>query len=241
MLRFRLKLSLLVVVLLPILISLGVWQVSRYQDKLKLEQVYESRRQLAPLSLSSLSDLESWSDPLFLPLEVTGQFISNQYFLLDNQVFQGKPGYQVLMPFVSHGGDWLLINRGWIPLQNRETLPEITTPSGTQTIQGRIYRSFGDSFMLSEDLWSEGWPKRIQSLDFDRIEKTLNRKLPAITLVLSHGEPGAEQVKPISINMKSEKHLAYAIQWFAMALVLVGLYIFRMRRPPQNRPVKQEG
>ena len=227
MLSFRFKLSMLVAGLLPILVSLGIWQLTRYQEKLSLEQVYDTRRYLSPLSFS---EIHSYSDPLYLPLEVTGHFVSDQYFFLDNQIHKGKAGYDLLMPFLTQTGEWLLVNRGWLPVENRETLPEVSTPQGLITLQGNIYRPLGESFLLDEDRWSDEWPKRIQSLDFSKVEAALEETVPAMTLVLSEQQPGAEQVRPIAINMKSEKHLAYAFQWFAMALVLIGLYIFRMKR-----------
>ena len=232
MLSFRVKLSLLVVVLLPILVSLGIWQLSRYQDKLKLEQVYEYRRQLPSLNFS---EVLAYKDPLYLPLTVSGRFDPERYFLLDNQIYQGKPGYGLLMPFITDKGEWLLVDRGWLPLVDRDTFPEISTPAGQQTITGNVYRSFGQSFLLTDDLWQIHWPKRIQSLDFNRVQATLGRNIPAMTLVLNENQPGAEQFRPISLNMKSAKHLGYAIQWFAMALVLVGLYIYRLRRSFQVR------
>ena len=235
MLSFRLKLSLLVFGLFPVLTGLGIWQLSRYHEKWSLEQVYDARRYLAPLSFSEIS---AYVDPLFLPVEVSGRYISDKYFLLDNQVYNSKPGYDLLMPFKATSGELFLVNRGWLPLVSRETLPEVSTPEGTLVIQGNIYRSLGESFLLTEDLWDAGWPKRIQALDFARAEEALGERLPELTLVLSELQPGIEQVRPVVINTKSEKHLAYAFQWFAMALVLIGLYLLRMkqaRRAPNTK------
>lgn len=229
---FRLKLSLLVAVLLPVLVSLGIWQLSRYEDKLELERVYEHRRQLPPMQLSEIA---SYEDPLYLPLIVSGRFDSERYFLLDNQIYQGKPGYELLMPFITDGGKWLLIDRGWLPLVDRNTFPEVSTPEGQQTLVGNIYRSFGQSFLLTEDHWQNDWPKRIQSMDFQRMQAALEQQIPEITLVLNEHQPAVEQFRPITLNMKSQKHLGYAIQWFAMALVLIGLYIYRIRRSFQIR------
>ena len=223
---FKLKLSLLVFCLLPILVSLGVWQLSRYQDKKALEQVYESRRQLSPLSLS---DLKDYADPLYLPVQVTGRFDADRYFLLDNQVYQGQAGYELIMPFQAEDGQWLLVNRGWIPMVSRDVLPEVVTDTSLQTIQGLIYRSFGDAFLLSEDIWSQDWPKRVQAMDFQRMKDVLDVPVMPNTLVLGQGQPAVEQVRPIVLNMKSDKHLGYAFQWFSMALVLLVLFFYRLR------------
>ena len=227
MFSFRLKLSLLVFGLFPVLVSLGIWQLSRYHQKLSLEQIYDARRYLAPLSLSEVS---SYTDPLFLPVVVSGQYIPEKYFLLDNQIYNGQPGYDLLMPFKTTSGEWLLVNRGWLPLISREILPRVSTPEGNLVLEGNIYRALGKSFLLTEDLWEGEWPKIIQALDFSKAEAALGQSLPELTLVLSELQPGTEQVRPVSINTKSEKHLAYAFQWFAMAMVLIGLYLLRMKQ-----------
>lgn len=231
MFGFKLKLSLLVFFLLPLLLGLGIWQYTRYQEKKSLEQVYENRRQLSPVALSQLKTFE---DPLYLPVEVTGRFDASRYFLLDNQIWQGQAGYELIMPFQTRDGQWLLVNRGWIPMTQREVLPEVNTEIAEQTLKGVIYRSFGKPFLLSEDHWSNEWPKRIQAIDFPRMKSSLGGLVGEFTLVLNPGQPSTEQVRPLSLNMKSDKHLAYAFQWFAMAFVLVGLYIYRMRAGSRN-------
>lgn len=236
MLSFKLKLSLLVFGLFPVLVSLGLWQLSRYHQKLSLEQVYDARRYLAPLSFS---DVRSYIDPLFLPVEISGHYISDKYFLLDNQIHNGQPGYDLLMPFKTASGELLLVNRGWLPLVSREALPDVSTPQGNLVLEGSVYRALGESFLLAEDLWRDGWPKVIQSLDFSKAAAVLGQNLPELTVILSELQPGAEQVRPVSINTKSEKHLAYAVQWFAMALVLIVLYLFRMKQA-RTVPVKKD-
>ena len=77
--------------------------------------------------------------------------------------------------------------------------------------------------MLGEDVWREEWPKRIQALDFERMGKALEQKIPSILLVLDEGQPGAQTMRPLQMKTGSQKHLGYAFQWFTMALVLTGV------------------
>lgn len=232
MLSFKYKLSLLLITLLPVLLGLGFWQLSRYQEKKELESAYNARQQMRPLSLAEVLDHD---DPLYLPLSVTGQFVPDRYFLLDNQTYQGRPGYELLMPFVTDAGQWLLVNRGWLPSASRDVLPDIVTPAGRQKVTGLVYRPLGKPFLLEDIPWSSGWPRRIQALDFSRVMGALGQTLPELTLVLNKRQPGSEQYRPVTTSMKSEKHLAYAVQWFVMALVLLGLVIYRIRQPRNNR------
>ena len=227
MLKYRVKLTLLVIPLLTLLISLGFWQLSRYDQKLDLEQTLQQRRTLPAISYS---DIRNYEDPLYLPLKVSGRFISDQYFLHDNQVYQGQAGYDLIVPFITHEGGWILVNRGWLSSASREELPDFQRIEGEVELSGTLYRLLGKPFMLGEDSWREGWPKRIQTLDFKRMEKTLGQKIPSILLVLDEGQPGAQTMRPLQMKTGSQKHLGYAFQWFTMALVLLGLYGYQLSR-----------
>lgn len=227
MFGFRLKLTLLVIAILPILIVLGFWQLSRYEQKLVLEQAYESRSALDPITLSQAQLHE---DPLYLPVMVSGRFDMDRYFLLDNQVYQGEAGYELFMPFLTEKGEWLLINRGWIAGGDREVLPEVFTDPGHLGLTGLAYKPLGKTFLLAEDIWDDDWPKRIQALSQIKMSEAIENTTADFFLILNPGQSGAEQVRPVVVNLKSEKHLGYSFQWFSMALVLLVLYGFQMIR-----------
>ncbi len=231
MFGFRLKLTLLVIILLPLLTGLGVWQFFRYEEKQIIENTYESRKSQPAVSMDQLNQ---YQDPLFLPMKVSGRFISEQYFLRDNQVFQGRAGYEVIMPFVTDEGQWLLVNLGWLPMISREELPEVSVSSNALTIVGSVYRSFGKPFLLEQDQWVEDWPKVIQSIDFTRMSQVLGQGIPEIVLVLNERQPETFQVRPLVVNMPSQKHMAYSVQWFTMALVLLVLYGYQLRRSAKS-------
>lgn len=234
MFAFRVKLTVLVMTLLPILLVLGFWQLSRYEQKLVLEQAYDTRRTLEPVSFS---ELKRQQDPLYLPLTVSGRFDHERYFLLDNQVFQGEAGYELYMPFLVDEGQWLMVNRGWIPAGQRQQLPEITTNPAHLVLTGFAYKPLGKPFTLGDDIWPEGWPKRIQAYDQDKVTDALGQPVPGFYLVLGDGQ--AEQFRPVVVNLKSSRHMGYAVQWFAMALVMLLLYGFHMVRSGKNNNDKE--
>ena len=225
MLKYRIKLSLLVMLLLPLLIGLGFWQLSRYEQKLELEQLLEDRLVMSPLPYS---DVKRFSDPAYLPVSIKGRFDPDHYFFRDNQVHNGQVGYELIIPFIMNDGQSLLINRGWLVSESRDTLPEVVTPKGEVELTGTLYRPLGKAFMLGEDIWTESWPKRIQALDFAKMETALNLKIPSMLLVLSEQQPGVLLVRPMTMKTTSSKHLGYSFQWFTMALVLFGLYLYQM-------------
>ena len=234
MFGFRLKLTLLVIALLPILISLGFWQLSRYEQKLSLEETYQSRQSLEPVLFANALGHD---DPLYLPITVRGFYDTERYFLLDNQVYQQQAGYDVIMPFRSDSGQWLFIKQGWIPVPNgdRNTLPTVIVDKSHLTLTGIAYKPLGEAFLLGEDQWSESWPKRIQSIDLKRMNKSISQTTPDFFMVLNSGEPGSKTVRPITTNMTSEKHRGYAFQWFSMSVVLLALYGYQMVRASKRQ------
>lgn len=174
---YQVKLSLLVVLLLPLLINLGLWQLSRYQEKLELEQTLAERQTMPALSLS---DVSGYADVMYLPISVHGRFLADRAFLLDNQIHEGRVGYDLIMPLLANDGQYLLVNRGWIPAQARDLLPDIETPAGELELTGTLYRLLGEPFTLGEDIWQEEWPKRIQAIHFQRMGEALGQPLPCI-------------------------------------------------------------
>ncbi len=63
----------------------------------------------------------------FRRIAVSGRFEPSRQFLLDNRSHAGKPGYEVLTPFVLDDGQRILVNRGWVPFRGyRDQLPDVS-------------------------------------------------------------------------------------------------------------------
>ncbi len=224
---FKIRLSLLVFLLLPVLLSLGFWQLSRYEQKLELEETWTNRQSQPPQPISALT---SYDDPLYLPLKVSGRFIQDKSFFLDNQVFNGQAGYDLITPFILDSGQWLLVNRGWVSSISRDVLPRALIDKGYYQLVGTVYRPLGKPFLLKDDVWASDWPKRIQAVDFEKMAEAMSHNILPVLLSLHHGQPGALQIRPLKTPVSSDKHLGYAFQWFLMATVLMGLYLFHMKK-----------
>src|SRR5690606_411480 len=101
------KLSLLTVLLLPLLISLGFWQLAREQEKLALEQQYEARREQLPQALDTL---DAQRDLQYTQVWAEGEPDNAHLFLLDNRIHAGRAGYEVLVPLLTDSGWLVFIN-----------------------------------------------------------------------------------------------------------------------------------
>ena len=119
--------TVVVALLLPLLVSLGFWQLSRGAEKTALLASYAERRAAEPMASS---ELLSSADPAYRRVHLHGQFDAAHSLLLDNRQRNGKVGVELLQPFQDQrSGLWLLVNRGWLPWPDRRVPPQLTTPT----------------------------------------------------------------------------------------------------------------
>lgn len=222
------KLVLLALVLIVIFARLGMWQLSRAHEKKVLLKSFAVRTSQAPLlTLSQTEDLR------FYRAQLRGTFDNDHTLLLDNKINEGKIGYEVYTPFKAGSLDKpVLIDRGFVPLgQSRKTLPSIKKIHGTVTISGMLnvppaYFSFGKI----NDSALPVWPLRIEYLNLSELAKFLGHDLCPYVLSINPDDAAAYKIKWQAVTMGPEKHLAYAVQWFALALTLLVLSLALNRR-----------
>ena len=226
------RISLLTAVLLPFLVLLGFWQLQRAEEKAALATTWELRRHQSPATLSEMNT-RSAADMAYVPVEFTGRFLQDKYFLLDNRMHGGRFGYEVLAPFMLQGKDLaVLVNRGWIRGDPaRLTLPEVQPVVGEVRIAGHIYVAPGRPFLLAEQILEARWPQRIQAVEMDKLSPVLKAETGTevfpYPVRIDVAEPGALTVDWQVVNVSPAKHTGYAVQWFSMAAVLAIFYILR--------------
>ena len=219
------KVVLFVIFFLPILVNLAFWQLDRAEEKSKLLDTYNQRR-VAESQL--FAHLPEKGEYLYVRVDVTGKYENNTPLLLDNRVRHGLPGYEVISPFVTTEGQWLLVNRGWIAGGlDRRILPKVSDVSGVVTLKGYLYKSLGKQIMLGEDNWkSSAGPVVIQNASPGIISEKLSQRFYDYHLRLEADSPGALETGWMIVNVQPGKHTGYAVQWSALALVLVILGVF---------------
>jgi len=215
-------------VVLALFSGLGVWQLERAQQKRELKEIYIERSKLNPLGprdlvLGGSAALVAWRR-----VRVHGRYDPSVTVLLDNQVLHGIPGYFILTPFrVEPRGPWVLVNRGWIPLQGgRHWVPPIVSEKKETEITGLARPLYRPAIMLGEDdperLSATVW--RVLSVDPERLaHKVAHRLLPFVIELDPAGSSGYRREWQIP-GTGEERHIAYAVQWFAFAMVALALW-----------------
>ena len=229
------KLGFVIVFLLVIvmLASLGVWQLQRAEEKRTIETALRERSNSAPLWVGDV------------PLQVLnseyrkgiarGQFDNKHTMFLDNQIHQGRVGYYVLTPLrLVNSGSGILVNRGWVPANlYRQQLPQVDdTRHALTTVHGTLRQPSKAPFFLgAEGSWKlAGWPKLIQYVDIKKLQLEIGYPLQPLVLQLASSEPyGFVRQWPV-LAVNTQRHIAYAAQWFVMALVAVIVFVILYRR-----------
>lgn len=228
--RFRAGLasSIVVLLMLGLLVSLGFWQLDRAQQKRALQDAYSARPDDAPLLIDEgFTPDREWR---YRRVQVLGTYIADRQFLLDNRVHQGRAGYHVLTPLRLAGSDTVvLINRGWVPQgATRANLPPLPVPVSEQVrVEGLIDFPPDKVFALGEgEDRDPGWPKVLQRVRLDLQAQQLAARLLPLMILLAPERPGGFVREWNPIVMGPERHIGYAVQWFALAAALMILYIF---------------
>ena len=215
--------SLVVLALLLLLLALGAWQLSRADEKRELLALHEARRLAAPVTVDQL---ERRQDRAYVRVRLHGSFDAEHGLLLDNRIRGGQAGVEVLQPFYDQAsGLWLLLNRGWLPWPDRRMAPTFATPEGPLSLTAWAYVPLGEPFLLQQAQAAQGWPLLITQVEPQALWQRLGRAGLPQELRLEPG-PAAFQVDWPVVAMSPDKHLGYAVQWFALAAALLGLFIY---------------
>jgi len=224
--------TLATLLLLPLLTGLGFWQLQRADEKAAITAAWEQRQSQLPVPIGQLWD-EPAANLAYRQVTLSGEFIGNEYFLLDNRIYAGRFGVEVLGILELDGGAGLvLVNRGWLVADPaRRVPPAVPRVKGRVELTGHVYVAADAPYLLGEQQMGSAWPIMLQAVEMAKIVPVLEainggRVFPYPVRVAG-GEPGALAVDWQPVNSSPDKHRAYAAQWFTMAAVLLVFFVLR--------------
>lgn len=184
--------------------SLGVWQLNRAEQKEKLSQI-RANTQFIKLS---------------------GQWRASSTIYLDNRQMNAKTGFFVVTPLVISQDEYVLVERGWIArdFMDRKKLQKIETPTDAVTIEVRGVKDPLQRAVFNNDQQNE-YPI-VQYIDLKAISQSMQGKAyKGMVQQVGGASEGLTRdwYEPAS---GAEKNYGYAFQWFAMCLVIAGMYVW---------------
>lgn len=214
-------------------VALGNWQMNRRNEVVADIAKITANYSGTPVDYNTVAaDFEQF-DPAKEWTQVTmkGAYKTADERVVRNRPLNGSPGYEVLVPLTLENGDTVIIDRGWLPIGNKEPGHPDVIPqpeSGTVTVVARL--------KPAEPKLDRGAPAgQLASIELNDYAAQLNYpiKTGAYAQLASESPAAATDPMPFPAPSIDEgSHLSYAMQWICFGvLAFVGFgYAARMQR-----------
>jgi surfeit locus 1 family protein len=222
--RFRtIALTAITLIIVLTCVRLGFWQLDRLRGRKYANAGIAAAQAAPPRSLPVL--LAGTSDPTSLRFRstlATGTYDpAHEVLLYGRSSLEGEPGDQVLTPLRLADGTGLVVDRGWIPLdQGVPVTGEAAAPTGTVTVAGVLFPPDA----IAAPTGTPSSVERITKVDLGQIGAQLPYPIVPVYLLLQTQRPpqqGALPELPPLPPLTNGPHLSYALQWFSFATVVV--------------------
>ena len=234
-----------VVAAIVLMINLGLWQYSRYGERIDFNKIVSARIDAQPNQLQSLlTELATGgveaSDLEWLNVSVSGTYLDDQTLLAVNRSQEGISGVDPLTPLLiggssidsgsinSDSGDQVvLVNRGFIT----QTTATPKAPDGPVQLIARVRvsesRRFGE---LSDP--TTGKLSEVINIDLPRLSQQIKNLNTEIYLEVLDSQPKdsptiARIADPV---LSTGSHLSYTAQWFIFSIFVAAGWVVVVRR-----------
>ncbi|MDP9084206.1 MAG: SURF1 family protein [Pseudomonadota bacterium] len=226
--------TVLALALIAMLVSLGQWQLRRAHEKRVLFDSFASG-----MDATRAIDLHTPRLPRYQHIEASGHYDAARQILIDNMFDSERVGYFVITPFALSDGGWVLVNRGWVPLgSSRADRPAIAVGGETRRLRGRADNlpspgiQMGTKARLSPPYpVVASFPSRAEAAALLNESSWTNA---ADLVLLDPSEPDGYARHWSAPGFPPMRHIAYAVQWFSLALALAVIYFVTNLHRPDN-------
>ncbi|MDF3293571.1 SURF1 family cytochrome oxidase biogenesis protein [Streptomyces silvisoli] len=244
-------LTLVCLVLMPIMVELGRWQMHRHESQARQNSAIA--RSLAapavPVEKLTAPRAEVPSQENFRTVTARGHYDpAHQVVVRHRTSSDGSTiGYYLVTPLVLDDGKAVLVNRGWIPAPqygDGVSFPPVPgTPSGEVTITGRMRP---DETTASTSIRDKSGlpPRQIMLINSSKLADSVSEPLLGgyIELTGTSPKPSADQPELVpaptpgdSGGWYSPPHLAYAWQWWLFVVMIPVGWVVLVRREVRDQ------
>jgi surfeit locus 1 family protein len=210
---------------------LANWQYNRAQDKQQRLDNISTVQAKGIMNWSELKSLPNTLNKTGIKLQLNGHLKAEQYWLLDNRVFQQKVGFDVLALFYpAQSKQAIIVNLGWVKApKSRSQKPIVNLPTKNITLQVQLKQGELAGFYLQKQQPNNSeWPRLIQYIDLSIMQQESSESLIDFIAYSSEAKFSLQpHYKPVV--MPPEKHLAYALQWLLIGVAAFIVFFFAVK------------
>ncbi len=192
-----------------VLLYLGQWQLDRLGWKQSILKDIESKISGTPQSLpDSINEIEH----KYLPVEVSGKLDDNFIKIMVSQKFIGA-GYRIIAPLKTINSLTILVDLGFV---RHDFVSKIKLIENVDIVPDK-----------TNNIW--------YARDVDELSKHLGSE--PILVIAKSFSPQIEYIDPLPINALNipNNHKQYAITWFSLAFIWLGMGAFFIYRTSASR------
>ena len=199
---------------------MGTWQLYRLQWKLELISEITFGLESSPIEYSNSIKRN------YQRVTAKGKFDYDNQIYLYSLNDRGKPGYDVVTPFRTNKNENVLINRGWIIKELKDSPSINLKPKSEKEIIGLLREIYKPSiFKPDNDLKNNIW----FSLNLEDLKKATGEQFNKFVIFLEDNQVESPLPKKISIDVPNN-HLKYAITWYAISISIIFYYLYFRRK-----------
>ncbi|HEX5542828.1 MAG TPA: SURF1 family protein [Micromonospora sp.] len=220
----------LTLVAAAVMVMLGNWQLSRYQERSAINERIDAAVQAPPAPLAGVLPGAGDSPGVAGPpppvesewtrVTATGRYDTDNVVLVRGRTLNGRVGFEVLTPLVLADGSAVLVDRGWVPAApgGAAAHPEVPeAPSEEVTVVGQLRLPERANAQVSR---RDG---RIETrrIGVPRLARELPYPIYGGYLLLNEQNPAADPVfSAIPVGYQNNwQNAAYVVQWWLFALM----------------------
>ncbi len=228
--------TLVMLLVAAIFVWLGLWQLNRLDERRSENAVGERQSSEPSTDLDHLlGEADGDYDGIeYRTANVDGTFDVDSEVLVRSQVYRGTAGFHVITPLIKDDGTAVLINRGWVPL-NMDAVPVPAVPiPASGLVEGWVQLTHTRPPLGPQDP-SDGRLVVMSRVNIDRIQQQVDYQLEPVYIVVERTD-GEDLPVPLALPEFDDEgpHLAYALQWFGFAVILLVGYFFLVRKQLEN-------
>ncbi|TLM87701.1 SURF1 family protein [Pseudarthrobacter sp. NamE5] len=222
-------------------VFLGRWQMDRRAETLAEINRVVTNYSATPIAFTDAREQFDRLDPAmeWTQVELKGSYLVDGQRVVRNRPMNGQPGYEVVVPFRLTTGETVVIDRGWLPIGNKnpgspDSVPE--PPPGEVTAVVRLKHP-------EPELQRSAPEGQLASIDLAAYSAQLGYPLltGAYGQLASETPPAAEMPFPFPKPSTEEgTHLSYSLQWFAFGVLMFVGFGYAARQQARNAAIDAE-